>query len=61
MLHIDMRQSVNTLLGVPCLKFYLKNFVIEEVTLFINAAGLGALLFSFSFSKVLRINTFFYS
>ena len=47
MLHIDMRQSVNTLLGVPCLKFYLKNFVIEEVTLFINAAGLGTLLFSF--------------
>ena len=47
MLHIDMRQSVNTLLGVSCLKFYFKNFVIEEVTLFINAAGLGALLFSF--------------
>ena len=47
MLHIDMRQSVNTLLGVLYLKFYLKNFVIEEVTLFINAAGLGTLLFSF--------------
>ena len=47
MLHIDMGQSVNTLSGVLCLKFYLKNFVIEEVSLFINAAGLRTLLFSF--------------
>ena len=47
MLHIDMRQSANTLLGVLCLKFYLKNFVIEEFTLFINAAGLGTFMFSF--------------
>ena len=47
MLHIDMRQSVNTLLGVLCLKFYLKNFVIEEVTVFVNAAGLGTLLSNF--------------
>ena len=47
MLYVDKTQSVNTLLGVLCLKFYLTNFVIEEVTLFINATGLGALLFSF--------------
>ena len=47
MLQIDMRQSVNTLLGFLCLKNYLKNYVIEEVTLFINAAVLGTLLFSF--------------
>ena len=47
MLQIDMRQSVNTLLGFLCLKIYLKNYLIEEVTLFINAAGLGTLLFSF--------------
>ena len=47
MLQIDMRQSLKTLLGVLCLKFYFKNFLIEEVTLFVNAAGLGTLLFSF--------------
>ena len=46
-LHIDQRQSINILLGVLCLKFSLINFVIEEVALFINAAGLGTLLFSF--------------
>ena len=47
MLLIDKRQSVKTLLDVLCLKFYFKNFVIKEVTLFINPAGLGTLLFSF--------------
>ena len=47
MLCIDMRQSVNILLDVLCLKFYFKNFVIKAVTLFINAAELGTLLCNF--------------
>ena len=54
MLHIDMRQSVNTLLGVLCLKFYLKNFVIEEVTLFINVVDWEHFCLVFDFLKHLR-------
>ena len=53
MLHIDKRQSVNALLDVPS-KFYLIDFVIEEVAQFINATGLAALLLSFNFLKHLE-------
>ena len=54
MLHIDKRQSVNALLDVPSSKFYLIDFVIEEVAQFINATGLAALLLSFNFLKHLE-------
>ena len=46
MLHIDKRKCQHAFTR-SILEFYLINFVIEEVAIFINATGLGVLMLSF--------------